>query len=201
MADQDYITFGPVHLEVRDPERTARFWEELFGFTRRASEHGSIEVGTQDEPLLVLHEGTRIPFQKGYSGIYHVAIHPPNARDFARILKRLLELRYPISPADHTFQRQSTSTIQMASTSRSRSKLRNVFESVFPALETVSPLLERTAWVGPALMRWTSTESSTPMKPVPNASLQPRVRRSGISICMSGIWKKAGTSIPGSVWN
>ena len=105
MADQDVITFGAVHLEVRDPERTACFWEELFGFQRREVDGSSIAVGTAEETLLVLHGGARVPFQEGHSGLYHVAIHPPDARDFARIFKRLIDHKYPISPTDHTFSK------------------------------------------------------------------------------------------------
>jgi catechol 2,3-dioxygenase len=105
MVDQDFITFGPVHLEVRDPERTARFWQELAGFERRASDGGSIEVGTADETLLVLHGGARTPYLKGHSGLYHVAIHAPNERDFARMLRRFTDMRYPIAPTDHTFSK------------------------------------------------------------------------------------------------
>ncbi|MGI4831788.1 MAG: VOC family protein [Janthinobacterium lividum] len=105
MADRDFITFGAVHLEVRDPERTARFWEELFGFERRAGDGTGIAVGTAEETLLVLHAGARVPFQQGHSGIYHVAVHPPNARDFARIFKRLVDHKYPMSPTDHTFSK------------------------------------------------------------------------------------------------
>jgi len=105
VTDQDFITFGPVHLEVRDPERTVRFWQELAGFERRASEGDSIQVGTADETLLVLHGGARTPYLQGHSGIYHVAIHPPNARDFARLLKRFMDMRYPIHPTDHTFSK------------------------------------------------------------------------------------------------
>lgn len=105
MADEDIITFGAVHLEVRDPEQTARFWESLFGFQRRASDGSSIAVGTTDETFLVLHGGARAPFQKGHSGLYHVAIHPPDARDFARIFKRLVDYKHPMSPTDHTFSK------------------------------------------------------------------------------------------------
>ena len=105
MADQDVITFGAVHLEVRDPDRTSRFWEELFGFQRREGDGSGIAVGTAEETLLVLHGGARVPFQKGHSGLYHVAIHPPDARDFARIFKRLLDHKYPMSPTDHTFSK------------------------------------------------------------------------------------------------
>lgn len=105
MADQDFITFGPVHLEVRDPERTASFWQDIAGFERRAGEGGSIELGTADETLLVLHGGAQTPYLSRHSGLYHVAIHAPDERDFARMLKRLIELRYPIAPTDHTFSK------------------------------------------------------------------------------------------------
>ncbi len=105
MADRESLVFGAVHLEVREPERTARFWEELFGFRRRSGEAGSIAVGTEDETLIVLHGGARTPYKAGHSGIYHVAIHPPDARDFARIVKRLIDCRHPMSPTDHTFSK------------------------------------------------------------------------------------------------
>jgi catechol 2,3-dioxygenase len=105
MADRDFITFGPVHLEVRDAERTARFWQELAGFERRASDGRSIEVGTKDETLLVLTGGARSPYRQGHSGLYHVAIHPPNARAFAGVMKRFIDARYPIAPTDHTFSK------------------------------------------------------------------------------------------------
>ncbi len=105
VEDRDFLTFGAVHLEVRDAERTARFWQELAGFERRASNGSRIEVGTQEETLLVLHGGARTPYKQGHSGLYHVAIHAPDARDFARLLKRFIDLRYPMAPTDHTFSK------------------------------------------------------------------------------------------------
>lgn len=105
MNAQDFIVFGPVHLEVKDPERTARFWQELAGFERRAGDGGSIAVGTTDETLLVLHGGARTPYRQGHSGLYHVAIHAPDARDFARMLKRFIDLGQPLRPVDHTFSK------------------------------------------------------------------------------------------------
>ena len=105
MVEQDFITFGPVHLEVRDAERTARFWQELAGFERRASDGGGLEVGTADETLIVLHGGAQRSYLQGHSGLYHVAIHAPDERDFARMLKRFMDRRYPIGPTDHTFSK------------------------------------------------------------------------------------------------
>ncbi|RRA47689.1 VOC family protein [Acidipila sp. EB88] len=105
MINQDFITFGPVHLEVRDVERTAHFWQELAGLERRATDGGLIEDGTKDATLLVLHGGARTSYKQGHSGLYHLAIHAPNARDFARMLKRFIDLDYPIAPTDHTFSK------------------------------------------------------------------------------------------------
>ena len=102
MDSQDFITFGLVHLEVRDAERTARFWEVLAGFERRKTDGDSMEVGTADETLLVLHGCAGALYKQGHSGLYHIAIHSPHARDFARLLKRFRDLKYPIAPTDHT---------------------------------------------------------------------------------------------------
>lgn len=101
----DVLSFGAVHLEVTDPERTALFWETLFGFQRRSNEGDGIAVGTGDDTLIVLHGGATSPFKRGHSGLYHVAIHTPDERDFARLLKRFSDLRYPASPTDHTFSK------------------------------------------------------------------------------------------------
>ena len=62
-------------------------------------------MGSGEETLIVLHGGAHTPFRAGHSGLYHVAIHPPNARDFARMLKRLIDHHHPISPTDHTFSK------------------------------------------------------------------------------------------------
>jgi catechol 2,3-dioxygenase len=101
LENQDFITFGPVHLEVREAERSAHFWQQLAGFERLARDGDRIEVGTEDATLLVLHGGARTLYKQGHSGIYHVAVHTPNARDFARLLKRVLDLKYPIALKDH----------------------------------------------------------------------------------------------------
>ena len=105
MTGQDHITFGPVHLEVTDLGRTARFWETLFGFESREGEDGSVEIGAAGETLIVLHGGAIAPVRRGHSGLYHLAIHTPDERDFARLLKRFSDLRYPASPTDHTFSK------------------------------------------------------------------------------------------------
>ncbi|HEV7416635.1 MAG TPA: hypothetical protein VGN98_10760 [Tianweitania sediminis] len=93
MIEQDHISFGPVHLEVTDLSRTSMFGERLFGFVSRTGENDSVEIGAASETLIVLHAGARTPAQQGNSGLHHLAIHTPNERDFARLLKRFSDLR------------------------------------------------------------------------------------------------------------
>lgn len=99
---QQMNSFGPVHLEVTDTARSARFWQEMIGLELRSNEDTGVELGTRDTTLVVLHGGATAPFRKGHSGLYHLAIHAPTAVDFARILARLIRLKYPMSPTDHT---------------------------------------------------------------------------------------------------
>ncbi|WP_461491903.1 VOC family protein, partial [Pontibacter sp. HJ8] len=54
---------------------------------------------------VVLYPTANTPFQNGYSGIYHLAIHPTSEGDFARVLARLLAKGYPVSPTDHTMSK------------------------------------------------------------------------------------------------
>lgn len=99
---QEKLSFGPVHLEVTDAARSARFWQEIVGLEKRRAQYASIELGTQDKPLVVLHEIAKAPFHKGHSGLYHLAIHVPTEPDFARILARLIRKDYRMGPVDHT---------------------------------------------------------------------------------------------------
>lgn len=98
--NSELITFGPVHLEVTNRVQSTAFWKEIIGMQLR-KEGESIEFGTKDETLIVLHPVAKEPFQHGYSGLYHLAVHLPNEPEFARILSRLMLYRWPISPTDH----------------------------------------------------------------------------------------------------
>jgi catechol 2,3-dioxygenase len=101
----DLISLGPVHLEVTNPERSARFWQDIVGLELRENTGEGVELGTRDETLVVLHGGAQAPFQRGHSGLYHLAIHAPTEPDFARILARMLRQRYRIGPTDHTMSK------------------------------------------------------------------------------------------------
>jgi catechol 2,3-dioxygenase len=55
--------------------------------------------------LLVLHAGATTPAGRGHAGLYHLAIHIPDAREFARVLVRIAQARVPQSPTDHIFSK------------------------------------------------------------------------------------------------
>ena len=97
----EIATFGAVHLDVHRTDEQIAFWRDLIGMQVRRQEKDVIELGTATETLVALHPGARTPFKKGYSGLYHLAVHAPDEAEFARIAARLLRSRRPIAPTDH----------------------------------------------------------------------------------------------------
>ena len=102
---QELATFGPVHLNVTNLERSILFWKDYIGMKVRNASSGYTELGTDKSTLVVLYPTAKAPYKNGYSGIYHLAIHPSNEGEFARVLARLIAKRYPISPTDHTMSK------------------------------------------------------------------------------------------------
>lgn len=100
--DTLYATFGAVHLNVTSLEKSTEFWTKIVGMKLRKSESDSAEFGSETKTLVVIHQTAKIPYQKGYSGLYHFAIHPPTKSEFAKMLYRLVANNYPCSPVDHT---------------------------------------------------------------------------------------------------
>ncbi len=78
------------------------FWRDLIGMTELGStDDGGVRLGASGTELVVLHPGATRPVQRGYSALYHLAIHMPSEAEFARILGRLMAARYPNAPTDH----------------------------------------------------------------------------------------------------
>lgn len=100
----ELATFGPAHLDVVDRERSLRFWRDLVGL-QMLGDGEAVELGAGDEALVVLHPVATRPVLRGYSGLYHVAVHLPDEPEFARVLARLIERRYPIAPTDHVMSK------------------------------------------------------------------------------------------------
>ncbi len=101
-TSEDRLLYGAVHLDVTDLDRSLVFWRDLIGMTELGStEDGGIRLGVPEATLVVLHPGASAPVQRGYSALYHLAIHMPSEAEFARILGRLMAARYPNAPTDH----------------------------------------------------------------------------------------------------
>jgi catechol 2,3-dioxygenase len=102
---QELATFGAVHLNVTNLERSVSFWKDYIGMKVRNTTTEYTEMGTDKSTLVVLYPTAKAPFKNGYSGIYHLAIHPSTEGEFARVLARLIAKRYSISPTDHTMSK------------------------------------------------------------------------------------------------
>ena len=92
---------GPVHLAVTDAEKALAIWRDVVGLTLLAQTADRLELGAGETVLLVLHLGATSPVAPHTVGLYHVAIHVPTRRDFARALNRAIAAHVRISPTDH----------------------------------------------------------------------------------------------------
>ena len=102
---EDRILCGAVHLNVTELERSLAFWRDLVGLSELASAPGEARLGVDGRPLVVLHPGATRPAGRGHAGLYHLAIHLPDAREFARVLVRIAQAGVPQSPTDHIFSK------------------------------------------------------------------------------------------------
>jgi catechol 2,3-dioxygenase len=101
------IAHGAVHLDVTDLPRALAFWRDLLGLTDLGEADGVARLGADGRELIVLHAGALRGPQRGHSGLYHVALHLPDEREFARVIARLAAARYPQAPTDHIFSKAS----------------------------------------------------------------------------------------------
>lgn len=98
---EDALTWGAVHLDATDLERSLVFWRDLIGLQVLGRDDGAARLGVSDAELLVLHPGALRSAPRGHTGLYHLAIHLPSEAEFARVLARLFTARYPHAPTDH----------------------------------------------------------------------------------------------------
>lgn len=104
-ASTEFATFGPVHLEVVDRDRSLAFWRDVVGLEVAGDTHDGVELGAGGEVLVVLHPVATGPARRGHGGLYHLAIHLPDEPEFARVLARLIALRHQIAPTDHVMSK------------------------------------------------------------------------------------------------
>lgn len=101
LTDGVFATVGPAYFDVVDRERSLRWWRDLVGLRIVDEDGDTVAMGVGGEPLLFLRERATTPVRRGYSGLYHVAIHVPDEPALARFLARVLAERVAFSPTDH----------------------------------------------------------------------------------------------------
>ena len=62
---KELATFGPVHLNVVDVDRSLRFWRDLIGLEIAGQDTGVVRLGTDADTLLVLHPNATSPLGAG----------------------------------------------------------------------------------------------------------------------------------------
>lgn len=101
VTHSELITFGPIHLEIQDLERSLQFWRNLVGLNEVEVTDGSAALGIDGNPLIVLQGLATQPVQRGYSGLFHLAIHLPSEPELARVLARLRASGHRLGTTDH----------------------------------------------------------------------------------------------------
>ena len=101
------VTIGHVHLKVSNIENSLKFYRDILGFevtTRFGNSAAFLSAGGYHHHIgLNTWEslgGTPPPI--GHTGLYHTAILYPTRYELAEILKKLIDLQYPITGySDH----------------------------------------------------------------------------------------------------
>ncbi len=102
---REFASYGAIHLNITNLEKSTHFWTKIVGMKQRNTFQNTAEFGTEAETLVVVHQTAQTSFIKGYSGLYHFAIHAPNVVAFASMINRLNVNKYPYSPVDHTMSK------------------------------------------------------------------------------------------------
>jgi len=101
----EFASYGAIHLNNTSIKKAAHFWTKTVGMKQRKISDSVAEFGTATKTLVVVHQTATAPYKKGYSGLYHFAIHAPNKAAFASMIHRLNVNRYPYAPVDHTMSK------------------------------------------------------------------------------------------------
>lgn len=98
----ELASFGAVHLNNTSIEKAITFWTEIIGMKLRSQSDAMVEFGSENKTLVVVSKSATMPFQEGFSGLYHFAIHLSSKQELAKAIYRLQENKYSFSPIDHT---------------------------------------------------------------------------------------------------
>ena len=107
MAVHPEVTIGHVHLTVADLDRSLAFYRDILGFevTARYGDSAVFLSAGGYHHHIGLNTWAGIgasPPPKGHSGLFHFAILYPSRKELAKVLKKLIEVKYPLTgTADH----------------------------------------------------------------------------------------------------
>ncbi|MBI4037135.1 VOC family protein [Candidatus Daviesbacteria bacterium] len=99
-------TIGHVHLKVSNLGVSIKFYNEILGFQIMTAIDGAVFLSAggyhHHIGLNTWESAHGNPPLKGSTGLYHFAILVPNRKELAKILKRLINKKWPIEGAsDH----------------------------------------------------------------------------------------------------
>ena len=86
---------------MSDLERSVKFWRDVVGLHPLKTATEATPLGVDDTPLVVLRQSATRPVQRGYSGLFHVAINLPSEPELARVLARVSSSGYRVGASDH----------------------------------------------------------------------------------------------------
>ncbi|WP_404402219.1 VOC family protein [Pelagibacterium halotolerans] len=92
---------GEVHIAVTSRDDALAVWRDVVGLTLIEETPDRLVLGAGGTPLIILHLDATAPVAPHTTGLYHVAIHVPTRRDFARALNRAIAHKARVSPTDH----------------------------------------------------------------------------------------------------
>ena len=98
---------GHIHLKVADLQRSVDFYSGIIGFkimTKMGDNAAFLSAGGYHHHigLNTWESKDRSPPPRGSTGLYHFAILVPNRKELARILKKLIDNKFPIEGlSDH----------------------------------------------------------------------------------------------------
>lgn len=99
-------SIGSVHLTVSDLSRSLDFYEDVLGLRRdttQMDDRVALSVAGAAPPHVVVHARPGAQRRRpGTTGLYHFALLVPSREALARVIRRLVERRWPINGAsDH----------------------------------------------------------------------------------------------------
>jgi catechol 2,3-dioxygenase len=96
------LRLGPVHLTVRDLDRSVDWYQRALGLRVHERDDGTAFLGDGVEASVVLHEDLQARPAGRHAGLYHYALLYPSRQELARAALRVSASRAPIQGAsDH----------------------------------------------------------------------------------------------------